>query len=284
MIRKTLITGAFLALCSTAAAVPAKNLALCARENVHAWLKASNAKTSYEASLHKHLATIDYQLEEEKLLDAIEKNAIENTKQALRDRGGTTIPSDAALKEQFKEERNARTGVFKIDSINSQTVQNNALARFVDFTNLAKVPLFATPRTLMAHAAAWALATRVFEDKISIADATKTTGLSLAGATSAALMITLSNHIKVSGYRQSDKTSKALLALSAIPYLMGQNPEFTTKTFKTAKVLGFKGSLETMLRTITTGFSKKGSAKSRALFVARTFGPFLTGLCLTDKK
>ena len=63
---------------------------------------------------------------------------------------------------------------------------------------------------------------------------------------------------------------------------MGQNPEFTIRTFKTAKALGFKGSLEEMLKTVKTGFAQDGSAKDRAFFLARTFGPFLTGLVFND--
>jgi hypothetical protein len=124
---------------------------------------------------------------------------------------------------------------------------------------------YATSQRLLKHSLAWSLGTKMLQDGLSLKAA--------VGLSAASLMGTLGTTLAQHKAQNAEKRQTLWLALSVVPYVLGQNPEVILDALKHVKKEGIKKSLKDAREGIKKFWSKETSPKARWAFVARTLGP-----------
>jgi hypothetical protein len=124
---------------------------------------------------------------------------------------------------------------------------------------------YATSQQLLTHSLAWSLGTKMLQDGLSLKAA--------VGLSAASLMGTLGTTLAQHKAQNAEKRQTLWLALSVVPYVLGQNPEVILGALKHVKKEGIKQSFKDAGKGIKKFWSKETSPKARWAFVARTLGP-----------
>ncbi len=124
---------------------------------------------------------------------------------------------------------------------------------------------YARSSQLFTHSLAWSLGTKMLQDGLSLKAA--------VGLSAASLMGTLGTTLAQHKAQNAKKRQTLWLALSVVPYVLGQNPEVILDALKHVKKEGVKQSLKDAGKGIKKFWRKETSPKARWAFVARTLGP-----------